>query len=128
VDEAVSNRCGHSGGVEHLSPVSEGQIGCNQRGFCLVSCADNLEEEVRSLLAEGKVTHFVNSEEGRGLIIVEFFEQRAIGLCGDEMIDHIDGGGKQDLDIGVASGIGDAFGQEGLPGARVADQYDIFMF
>ena len=24
VNEAVSNRCGHSGGVEHLSPVSEG--------------------------------------------------------------------------------------------------------
>lgn len=24
VNEAVSNRCGHRGGVEHLSPVSEG--------------------------------------------------------------------------------------------------------
>ena len=90
-----------------------------------MSCADNLEEKVRSLLAEGKITHFVNSEEGRGLIIVEFFEQGVIGLCGDELIDHIDGGGKQDLDIGVASGIGDAFGQEGFSGARVADQDEI---
>jgi hypothetical protein len=24
VNEAVGNRCGHSGGVKHLSPVSEG--------------------------------------------------------------------------------------------------------
>jgi len=38
------------------------------------------------------------------------------------VIDHIDGAGEEDLEIGVAGGIGDAFGQEGFTGAGVADQ------
>jgi len=31
VNEPVSDRCGHRGGVEHLSPLSEGQVGSQQR-------------------------------------------------------------------------------------------------
>lgn len=88
-------------------------------------CADDLEEEVGALLSEGKITEFVTNEESRGLIIVELFQERVISLCGDEMIDHIDGTGEKDLDIGVASGIGDAFSQEGFSGARVSDQDDV---
>ena len=65
VNEAVGNRSGHSGGVEHLSPVSEGQVRCNQRGLCLMPCADDLEEEVGALWAEGKITEFVTDQEGR---------------------------------------------------------------
>ena len=95
MNETVGNRCGHSGGVKHLSPVGEGQVRCDQRGLYLVSCADDLEEEVRALWAEGKITEFVTYKKGRGLIIVEFFEQRVIGLCGDEMIDHVHGAGKR---------------------------------
>ena len=85
-------------------------------------CADDLEEEVRSLWAEGKITEFVTYKKGRRLIVVELFEEGAICLCGDEVIDHVHGRGKQDLDIGVACGIGEAFGQECFSGARVADQ------
>ncbi len=122
VNEAVSNRCGYSGGVEHFSPVCEGQVRCNQRGLCLVPCADDLEEEVRALWTEGEITEFVTNEEGRGLIIVELSEEGSVCLCGDEMIDHIDGRGEEDLNVGVACGIGDAFGQEGFAGPGVADE------
>ena len=38
-------------------------------------CADDLEEEVRSLWAEGKITEFVTYEESRGLIVVELSEE-----------------------------------------------------
>jgi hypothetical protein len=74
------------------------------------------------LWTEGEITEFVTNEEGRGLIIVELSEEGSVCLCGDEMIDHIDGRGEEDLNVGVACGIGDAFGQEGFPGAGVADE------
>ena len=61
------------------------------------------------------------------MIGVELFDEGVIGLGGDELIDHVDGGGEEDLDIGVTSGIGDVLGQEGLSGAGVADQDDIHM-
>ena len=57
-------------------------------------CADDLEEEVRALWPEGEITEFVTDEESRGLIVVELSEEGSIGLCGDEMIDHIDGTGE----------------------------------
>jgi len=38
---------------------------------------------------------------------VEFFQERVVCFCSDEMIDHINGGGKEYLNIGIASGIGD---------------------
>ena len=87
--------------------------------------ADDLEEKVGSLLAKGKIADLVTDQEIRGLIIVEFFQERVVCLCCDEVIDHVDGGGEEHFDIGVACGIGDGFGQEGLSGARVSDQYDI---
>ena len=87
--------------------------------------ADDLEEEVRSLPAKGKITDLVTDEEVRRLIGVEFFDEGLIGLGGDELIDHVDGGGEEDLDIGVTSSIGDALGEEGFSGAGVADQEDI---
>ncbi len=46
VHQPVGDRCGHSGGVEDLSPVSEGQVGGQQGRPLLVPCADYLEEEV----------------------------------------------------------------------------------
>src|SRR5919198_3183997 len=41
------------------------------------------------------------------------------------LVDHIDGGGKKDLDIGIARSIGEAFGQEGLARPRAAHEHDI---
>ena len=128
MNEAVCNRCSHSGGVKHLSPICEGQVRCDQRRLCLVPCADDLEEEVGALWSEREVTEFVADEDCRGLLIAELFQERVIGLCGDEMIDHVDGSGEEDLDVGVARGVGDTFGQEGFPGAWVSDQYNVSVF
>ena len=91
-------------------------------------CADDLEEEVGALWPQGEITDFVTDEESRGLVVVEFFEEGSIGLGGDEVIDHVDGAGEEDLEIGVAGGVGDAFGQEGFSGAGVADQDHIPVF
>src|SRR5215471_19877521 len=57
--------------------------------------------------------------------MMELFEQRVIRLRRDQMIDHVNGRGKEHLDIGVAGRIGEAFGQEGLACTRVANENDI---
>jgi hypothetical protein len=46
----------------------------------------------------------------------------AAGMGGDEVIDHVHGDGEENLDVGIARGGGDAFGQEGLSGAGISDQ------
>ena len=56
------------------------------------------------------------------MIVVEFFQERVVGFSRNELVDHVNGGGKEDLDVGIASGIGDAFSQEGLTGAWISDQ------
>ena len=48
-----------------------------------------------------------------------------IGFGRDQMVDHVDGRGKEDLDVGIASGIGKAFSQEGFTRTRVANEDDI---
>jgi hypothetical protein len=48
-----------------------------------------------------------------------------IGLSSNQLIDHVNGSGKEDLDVGIAGRIGEAFGQEGLAGTGVANANDI---
>ncbi len=45
-----------------------------------------------------------------------------------QVIDHIDGGGKEDLAIGVTSRHGDALGEHGLAGAGIADEDEVLFF
>jgi hypothetical protein len=60
VDEPVGDRCGDSGTVEDVSPLRKRQIGSDQGGFQFVPLTDDLEEQVRALLAQRKVTDFVD--------------------------------------------------------------------
>jgi len=87
--------------------------------------ADDLEKEVGSIGAEGQVAEFVADKQVRALIIVKLFKQGVIGLCGAEVVDHVDGGGEQRLDIGVAGGIGKGLGKKGFAGAGVSNEDDI---
>ena len=45
-----------------------------------------------------------------------------VSLGCDKLVDHVHGAGKQNLDIGIAGGKADAFGQKGFSGSRVADE------
>lgn len=87
--------------------------------------ADDLEKEVGSIGAEGQIAEFVADKQVRALIIVKLFKQGVIGLCGAEVVDHVDGGGEQHLDIAVAGGIGKGLGKEGFAGAGVSDEDDV---
>ena len=61
------------------------------------------------------------------MIVVKFLEQGVIDLCCDQVIDHVDGGSEEHLDVGVTGGIGKCFGEEGFAGAGVTDDDDIGM-
>ena len=71
--EPVGNRRGHRGRVKHLSPVRKRQVGGNHGGFPLVPLADDLEEEMRPLLAEGKISQLVTDQQVRCGVLMELF-------------------------------------------------------
>ena len=48
--------------------------------------------------------------------------QRVVHLSRQQLIEHIDGRGKQDPVVGLAGLPADDFGQKGLPGAGIADK------
>ncbi len=53
---------------------------------------------------------------------MEFFQERSVSLGGDKVVDHVYGRSKEDLDVGIAGGTGEAFGQEALSSAGVSDE------
>src|SRR5262245_65611672 len=57
--------------------------------------------------------------------MMQLLQQGVVCLSGNQLIDHVDGGGNEDLDIGVAGRVGEAFGQEGFAGTGVANENDI---
>src|SRR5215475_14591959 len=57
--------------------------------------------------------------------MMQLVQQRMVRLRGNEVINHVNGGGKEHFDIGVAGRIGEAFGQEGFACTRVANENDI---
>ena len=44
VDQAVGDRCSHSGAVKYFPPIGKGQICRDDRGLMLMPLADDLEE------------------------------------------------------------------------------------
>ena len=61
-----------------------------------VAGGDDLVEKVRSLLIEGQISQFVTDEQ-RGLgIDPEFAHEGMIDLGGQQVIQHVHGGGEED--------------------------------
>lgn len=71
---------------------------------------DDLEKQVGPFLAKAKVTNLVNNKQLRRLIVLEFFQEGVVSIGCDQMIDHIHGGGKKDLDAGLGGCIGHGLG------------------
>ena len=56
--------------------------------------------------------------------MMELFQQRVVRLRSNQLINHVNGRGKEHLDIGVAGRIGQAFRQEGFARTRIANEND----
>ena len=72
--EPVGDRRSHRGRVKHLSPVRKRQVRGNHGGFELMPLADDLEEEVGALLAEGKITQLVTDQDVGCGVMMELFQ------------------------------------------------------
>ena len=59
------------------------------------------------------------------MIMMELVQQRVVRLRGNQLINHVNGRGKEHLDIGVACRIGKAFRQEGFACTGIANENDI---
>ena len=83
---------------------------------------DNLIEEVRRLLVEGQISKFVTDEQCGLGIGLELADEGMIDLGGEQVIEHVHGGGKQDALIGLAGAPAHDLGQERFPDARISDE------
>ena len=55
---------------------------------------------------------------------LELADQGVIDLGGEQVIEHVHGGGEQDALIGLAGAPADDLGQEGFADARISDEDD----
>ena len=88
--------------------------------------ADDLEEEIGTLVSQGKISYLVDHQYFRRLVEVEFFQQRMVCLGGRELVDHIHRRGKECADPSLGGGIGNAFCQEAFAQAGISDEDDVF--
>ena len=52
VNKPVGDRRGNSGAIKEFTPVAKRQVGSNNRWFYLMPLADDLEEQIWSLLTK----------------------------------------------------------------------------
>ena len=85
-------------------------------------------KEIGSRLIEGQVAEFVANQE-RGLDVgFQLADQRVIDVGGQEMIEHVHGGGEEHTLIGLTGAPGNDLGEESLPNPRISDEYEIGAF
>ena len=87
VDDAVDHRGGDGLVAEHTAPAAEGQVaGEDERGV-FVAAADELEEQVRSVLLEGQVADLIDDDQPvapqSGELLWESSSAVGIGESGD---------------------------------------------
>ena len=90
-----------------------------------MACRDHLVEEIGCVLVERQISQLVTNKECRLGVSPQLADQGVIDLGGQEMIQHIHGGGEEHALIGLTGAPGDDFGEEGFAHAGVAHQHKI---
>jgi hypothetical protein len=99
--QAVRDRGGDRGVEEDVAPVGERCVRCNnRRAFLAVPRRDDLIEEIGGLLVEGQIAQLVTDEERRLGVGLELADQGVIDLGGQQVVEHIHGGGEEHALIG----------------------------
>jgi hypothetical protein len=83
---------------------------------------DDLVEEIRRLLVQGQIPKFVTDEQCGFGIRLEFPDEGVIDLGGEQVIEHVHGGGKQDALIRLAGAPAHDLGQECFPDPGISDE------
>ncbi len=91
--------------VEDFRPMLVGTVAGDDQGATLIAFADDLEEQIGTVLVDGKVAKFVDHEQSRLQILAQFTLEAALRLGGGERVDDIDGGGEQHRVAAQARGV-----------------------
>ena len=86
--------------------------------------ADDLEEEVCTLVAQGKRPECVTPAQVRGGVMLELWQQRVVRLSRQQLMHHVNGRGTEHLASGVAGRLGHALRQAGLACTGMAHEHD----
>ena len=101
--EPVGDGGGNGCVEEDVTPVGERSVRGDNGGTLLaVTGGNDLVKEVLGLLIEGQVAKLVHDESGGLRVGLELADQRVIDLRGEQMVQHVHGGGEQDALIGLA--------------------------
>src|SRR5262249_4911172 len=77
--------------VEDLRPVLVDAVGGDHHRRTLVALADDLEQQVGTVLVDGKVAELVDNEQGRVQVAAELVLEPADGLRRCQRVDNVDG-------------------------------------
>jgi len=111
--------------VENGGPLLEGLVGGENDGAALVALADNLEEQIGTVLVDREISHLVQGQEFRGQILLELTLEDAPLLGGGQVVDDADGIGKEYGVALLAGGIAQGGGQVRLPQSDSSQENDI---
>jgi len=90
-----------------------------------VAGGNDLVEEIRRLLVQGQIPKFVTDEQCGFGIRLEFPDEGVIDLGGEQVIEHVHGGGEQDALIRLAGAPAHDLGQKRFSDARISDENQV---
>src|ERR1700675_1898724 len=126
VEEAVEDGGGDGGvPVEDGCPLLEGFVGGQDYGSAFVARADDLEEEVGSVLVDGEVADLVEDQERWAEVFAQLGFEGAFGLGGAQGVDDVDGVGEENAHALLAGGITERGGEVGFAEADEPQEDDV---
>lgn len=123
VEEAVQD--GRGDGtvvVEDAGPLFERFIGGHHDGAAFIALANDLEQQVGAVLVDGQVADLVQDQEPGAEVFLEFGFEGALFLGGAQMVDDLDGIGKENRVAFQASGVAQRRSQVGFAQADGAQK------
>ena len=128
VDDAVDHGCCDDLVSEDAAPAGEGQVAGEHQAGVFVAGADELEEQVRSVLFEGQVADLVDDDESVAAQLGQFGGEPSGAVGVGQAGDPVGGGGEQDPVSVAAGGHAEGDRQMGLSGAGWSEEDNIAGF
>jgi len=106
----------------------EGFVGGQDNRTPFIALADGLKKQIGAVLVDGQITDFIQDEDRGVKIFSELGFEAALFLSGRELVNDVDGVGKEHRVVLQAGGIAQCGGQMGFAQADSAQENDVGFF
>src|SRR5262245_22473382 len=96
--------------VEDLRPVLVGAVGADQHRCALIALADDLQQQISTVLVDGKIPELVDDQRSRLQVAADLALKPAGRLRSGQGVDGVDGGGEENGVSGNAGGMAESQG------------------